>query len=109
MTGNRLHSLGIPPDVLKSATNLELVRFWVADGRCHIAMNFSTQETQEDDAYMCGNMLADIMQHFINAHLQASPNGLSGDDLFKHVNDGLFDGLSRNRDLQGNIGGGLPN
>lgn len=58
----------------KDPQAVELVRFWVGAGKCHIALNIGvwqdSKESDVDGLFVWGNVLSDITRHVANAMKQ---------------------------------------
>lgn len=97
-------NLTIPPTVFEHEDRQELIRFWVAGNAAHISLKFGFLDDQQNEAYMMGQMLADIVGHYTNAVTQGLPDGMSSDELLSTIRSGMADGLGRSGDAQGAAG-----
>lgn len=97
-------NLTIPPGVFDHDDRQEMLRFWIAGNAGHISLKVGFLDDQKDEAYMVGQMLADISRHYINASAEALPNGLTNDEVFSEITSGLTDGLARGGEIDGKVG-----
>lgn len=87
-------SLTIPPGVLEHENRQEMFRFWVAGNTGHVALKYGFLGEQKGEAYMLGQMLADVAKHYTNASVKGVPNGLKADEILSAIKSGMTDGLT---------------
>lgn len=87
-------NLTIPPGVFEHDDRQEMFRFWVAGNTGHVALKYGFLGEQKGEAYMLGQMLADVAKHYINASSEGLPNGLTADEILSAIKSGMSDGLT---------------
>lgn len=97
-------TLTIPPGVFEHEERQEMIRFWVAGNAGHVALKFGFLDEQKDEAYMMGQMLADIAKHYTSASSGSLPSGLAADDILTAIRRGMTDGLAASGDIVAEAG-----
>lgn len=97
-------NLTIPPGVFEHEERQEMIRFWIAGNTGHVALKFGFLPEQKDEAYMVGQMLANIAKHYTSASSESLPNGLSADEILSAVTHGMTDGLAIGGQVDGKAG-----
>lgn len=87
-------SLTIPPGVLEHENRQEMFRFWVAGNTGHVALKYGFLGEQKGEAYMLGQMLADVAKHYTNASVKGVPKGLTAEELLSTIKKGMIEGLT---------------
>ena len=104
--GKHAGALDIPPDAQAVGDASEVLRFWIAQGRGHVALNpgHGVQGVGDDDlGAFWGIMMADIAQHAVEAlHLQ-SGGELSRDALMIRITQVFLDELGFDRGVVGRL------
>jgi|GEM_PF-336409 len=104
MSDNPLRELSIPKAVIEGSNTQEFIRFWVADGHDHVSMNIGGFEDNSDEAYMWGNILADIAWHAVNGMTEDDPTRGSRKNMFEDIMDGYEERLEAKPSLEGKLG-----
>ena len=108
MFGTRKHAgaLSVPPDAAAAPDAHEVLRFWIAGRRGHVALHtgHGVQGVGSDDlGAFWGIMMADIAQHAVEAmHLEGGGTP-SRDALMTRVTQVFLDELGFGRGVVGNI------
>lgn len=87
-------NLTIPPGVFEHDDRQEMFRFWIAGNTGHVALKYGFIDEQKDEAYMLGQMLADVAKHYTNASVKGVPDGLTMDEILAAIKSGMTDGLN---------------
>lgn len=87
-------NLTIPPGVFDHDDRQEMFRFWIAGNTGHVALKYGFLGEQKGEAYMLGQMLADVAKHYTNASVKGVPDGLTEDEILSAIKSGMTDGLT---------------
>lgn len=104
MSANPLRELVIPRAVIEGSKTQEFIRFWVADGYDHVSMHIGGFENNDDEAYIWGNILADIALHAVNGMSQDNPSRGTRDEMLEDIMVGYKDRLENKPKLSGELG-----
>ena len=104
MSTNPLRELVIPRAVVEGENTQEFVRFWVADGYDHVSMNIGGFEDNTDEAYMWGNILADIAWHAVNGMSQNDTSRGTSQQMLDDIMAGYKDRIKSKPKLTGELG-----
>lgn len=87
-------NLTIPPGVFDHDDRQEMFRFWIAGNTGHVALKYGFLGEQKGEAYMLGQMLADVAKHYTNASIEGVQDGLTKDEVLAAIKSGMTDGLT---------------
>jgi len=104
MSDNPLRELAIPRAIIEGENTQEFIRFWVADGHDHVSMNIGGFSNNSDEAYLWGNILADIAWHAVNGMSENDSTRGSQKQMFVDIMDGYKDRLKKKPSLEGKLG-----
>lgn len=104
MSDNPLRELIIPKAVIEGNNTQEFIRFWVADGYDHVSMKIGGFEDNADEAYMWGNILADIAWHAVNGMSEDDSSRGTPEEMFEDILQGYEDRLESKPKLEGKLG-----
>ena len=104
MSTNPLRELVIPRAVVEGDNTQEFIRFWVVDGYDHVSMNIGGFENNADEAYIWGNILADIALHAVNGMSQNDASRGTPEQMLKDIMTGYEDRIENKPKLTGELG-----
>lgn len=104
MSTNPLRELAIPRAVVEGDKTQEFIRFWVSDGYDHVSMNIGGFEDNANEAWMWGNILADIAWHAVNGMSQSDASRGTPKQMLKDIMAGYQDRIEDKPKLTGELG-----
>jgi len=104
MSDNPLRELVIPRAVIEGKNTQEFIRFWVVDGHDHVSMNIGGFADNSDEAYMWGNIFADLAWHAVNGMTEDDSNRGTQEQMFEDIMEGYQDRLESKPSLEGKLG-----